>query len=78
MIDYAAMDQGSGLRQLALRSEPTVLTMLQHGDRVAELTLLWQVCSALQNYGDRRSHRRLRRIEGHTKRRTVCGESRWA
>ena len=51
MIDYAAMDQGSGLRQLALRSEPTVLTMLQHGDRVAELTLLWQVCSALQNYG---------------------------
>jgi len=51
MIDYAAIDQGSGLRQLALRSDPTVLTVLHHGDRVAELTLLWQLCSALQNYG---------------------------
>lgn len=51
MIDYAAIDQGTGLRQLAMRSAPTVLHVLHHGDRVAELTLLWQLCSALQNHG---------------------------
>ena len=51
MLDYANIDQGSGLRQLAVRSAPTLLTVLHHGDRVAELTTLWQLCSALQNHG---------------------------
>ena len=51
MIDITVMDQGSGLRQLAMRTAPPVLSVLHHGDRMAELTLLWQLCSALQNHG---------------------------
>lgn len=51
MLDFPTLNQGSGLRQLAPHAEPTVVSVLHHGDRVAELTLLWQLCSALQAHG---------------------------
>lgn len=51
MLEHGGFDQGSGLRQMALRCEPTVLSVLHHGDTAAELTLLWQLCAALQAQG---------------------------
>lgn len=51
MLEHGGFDQGSGLRKLALRCEPTVLSVLHHGDTAAELTLLWQLCASLQAQG---------------------------
>ena len=36
---------------MALRCEPTLLSVLHHGDRLAELAVLWQLCTALQSHG---------------------------
>lgn len=51
MLEFAGFDQGAGLRQVAAQSAPHLLSVVQHGDRTAEMCLLWQVCGALHSTG---------------------------
>ncbi len=51
MLEFAGFDQGSGLRQVATQNAPHLLNVVQHGDRAAEMCLLWQVCGALHSTG---------------------------
>jgi hypothetical protein len=49
MLEFAGFDQGDGLRQGARHDAPHLLSVVQHGDRAAEMSLLWQLCSALHS-----------------------------
>lgn len=51
MLEFAGFDQGAGLRQVAAQNAPHLLSVVQHGDRTAEMCLLWQVCSELHSTG---------------------------
>lgn len=51
MLEFADFDQGAGLRQVAAQHTPHLLSVVQHGDRTAEMCLLWQVCGALHSTG---------------------------
>lgn len=49
----ACTDQGASLRALTPRASLRLVAVIRHGDPRAELPLLWQLCSALDAYGDR-------------------------
>ncbi len=47
----AGINQGAGLRLLAAQATPRVLAMASHGEQQDELPLLWNLCSALVDFG---------------------------
>lgn len=51
MLELTGFDQGEGLRQTAAGDGPQLLCVVQHGDRQAELSAMWQICTAIQRLG---------------------------
>lgn len=51
MLEPNGMNQGLGLRSLAVATLPCVLSVLHHGDRTSEMSVLWQTCSGIQRLG---------------------------
>ncbi len=45
------INQGAGLRGIALHAGPRVIAMASHGDQQGELPLLWSLCSNLVDTG---------------------------
>lgn len=50
MLD-ATVHQATGLMAMAPRSGARLMAMVSHGDERAELPLLWQLCTALSEFG---------------------------
>lgn len=50
MLEYFA-NQASGLIGLGAQTGPRLMAVVSHGDELAELPLLWQLCMALVNFG---------------------------
>ena len=51
MLELTGFDQGEGLRLAAASNGPQLLCVVQHGDRQAELSAMWQICTAIQRLG---------------------------
>jgi hypothetical protein len=51
MLELTGFDQGEGLRQTAAGDGPQLLCVVQHGDREAELGVMWQICTAIHRLG---------------------------
>lgn len=45
------VNQGAGLRSIALQAAPRVMAMASHGNQQGELPLLWSLCSELVDIG---------------------------
>jgi hypothetical protein len=50
MLDQFS-NQASGLIGLGCQSGPRMVAMVSHGDELAELPMLWQLCLSLVNFG---------------------------
>ena len=47
----ARQDQGAGLHQITPHSASSLLAVVSHGDRAAEMAMLWQLCSTIEGFG---------------------------
>lgn len=47
----SCFNQGAGLQSLALQTAPRVIAVTNHGDVRSELSLLWNLCSTLVDFG---------------------------
>jgi hypothetical protein len=45
------VNQGAGLREIAMQAAPRVMAVASHGDQQGELPLLWSLCSTMVEFG---------------------------
>ena len=51
MHELSDHDQGAGLRRLAPAPRPVQIGVVQHGDRAADMDMLWRLCNGFQSLG---------------------------